>query len=78
MPTKKLLTNSVLILEIEHLEELLLPIKPSVSLVRMAVDPKNFERAILLAKAVKALGFEVAFNVMYMSNWKNDPTFLNL
>ena len=79
MPSKKL----VIILNekdirVEHLEELLLPIKPLVSLVRMAVDPKNFERAIILAKAAKAMGFEVAFNVMYMSNWKNDPSFLNL
>ena len=56
----------------------MLPIRPLVSLVRIAVDPKNFERAIILAKAVKAMGFEVAFNVMYMSNWKNDPSFLNL
>ena len=79
MPSKKL----VIILNekdirTEHVRELLLPIKPFVSLIRMAVDPKNFERAIDLAKAVKSLGFEVAFNVMYMSNWKNDPSFLNL
>lgn len=37
-------------------------------MVRLAVDPKNFERAVVLAKAVKAIGFEVAFNTMYMSN----------
>jgi 4-hydroxy 2-oxovalerate aldolase len=79
MPSKKL----VIILNekdirAEHAEELLLPIKPYVTLIRMAVDPQNFERAIKLAKAVKALGFELAFNVMYMSNWKKDPTFLNL
>ncbi|MDA9640219.1 aldolase catalytic domain-containing protein [Flavobacteriaceae bacterium] len=79
MPSKKL----VIILNEkdirpEHLEDLLLPIKPYVTLIRMAVDPKNFERAIKLAKATKSLGFEVAFNVMYMSNWKKDPSFLNL
>ena len=79
MPSKKL----VIILnekdiKPEHVDELLLPIKPYVALIRMAVDPKNFERAIALAKAVKALGFEVAFNVMYMSNWKKDPSFLDL
>jgi 4-hydroxy 2-oxovalerate aldolase len=79
MPSKKL----VIILNekdirVEHVEELLLPIKPYVALIRIAVDPKNFERAIKLAKAVKALGFELAFNVMYMSSWKNDPSFLNL
>jgi 4-hydroxy 2-oxovalerate aldolase len=79
MPSKKL----VIILNekdirAEHVEELLIPIKPYVTLIRMAVDPNNFERAITLAKSVKKLGFEVAFNVMYMSNWKNDPSFLDL
>ena len=79
MPSKKL----VIILNEkdirpEHVDDLLLPIKPYVTLIRMAVDPSNFERAIELAKAVKALGFEVAFNVMYLSNWKKDPSFLDL
>lgn len=79
MPSKKL----VIILNekdirLENLEELLVPIKPYVTLVRMAVDPNNFERAIKLAKSVKVLGFEVAFNVMYMSNWKNNSSFLDL
>ena len=79
MPSKKL----VIILNEkdirpEHVEDLLLPIKPYVTLIRIAVDPKNFERAIKLAKAAKSLGFEVAFNVMYMSNWKKDPSFLGL
>jgi 4-hydroxy 2-oxovalerate aldolase len=79
MPSKKL----VIILNEkdirpEHVNELLLPIKPYVTLIRMAVDPNNFERAVELAKSVKALGFEVAFNVMYMSNWKKDPSFLDL
>jgi len=79
MPSKKL----VVILNEkdirpEHVEELLIQIKPYVTLIRMAVDPENFERAVELAKSVKALGFEVAFNVMYMSNWKKDPSFLDL
>ena len=79
MPSKKLviILNEKDIRE-EHVKNLLLPIKPFVSLIRIAVDPKNFQRAINLAKAVKALGFELAFNVMYMSNWKSDPSFLNL
>lgn len=79
MPSKKL----VVILNEkdirpEHVNDLLIPVKPYVTLIRMAVDPNNFERAITLAKAVKALGFQVAFNVMYMSNWKKDPSFLDL
>lgn len=59
-------------------EELLLPIKSYVTMVRMAIDPKNFKRALALAKRVKELGFEVAFNVMYMSTWKEEKEFLNL
>ncbi|MDW5288997.1 aldolase catalytic domain-containing protein [Formosa sp. PL04] len=79
MPSKKL----VIILDEknirpEHLKDLLEPCKPYISMVRMAIDPKNFERAIVLAKGVKAMGFEVAFNVMYMSSWKEDSSFLNL
>ena len=79
MPSKKL---AVILNEKdirpEHINKLLLPIKSFVTLIRMAVDPNNFERAVKLAKAVKALGFEVAFNVMYMSNWKKDSSFLDL
>jgi 4-hydroxy 2-oxovalerate aldolase len=47
-------------------------------MVRIAIDPANFERAIELAKAIKVMGFEVAFNVMYMSKWKADNSFLDL
>ena len=46
-------------------------------MIRIAIDPKNMERAIELAKEVKKEGFKVAFNVMYMSNWKADSSFLN-
>ena len=45
-------------------------------MVRIAVDPKNFNRAVILAKKVKSLNFKVAFNIMYMSSWKNDSNFL--
>ncbi len=55
----------------EDLGLLLEPIKGYVDMVRLAVDPKNFDRAIILAKAVKTMGFEVAFNMMYMSIWSN-------
>src|SRR5690606_9920264 len=79
MPSKKL----VVILdekntEVENINSLLKPCTTSVSMVRIAVDPQNMSRAILLAKEVKAMGFEVAFNVMYMSNWKSDSSFLDL
>ena len=79
MPSKKL----VIILNEkdirpEHIEKLLIPIKPYVTLIRLAVDPQNFKRSLVLAKAIKALGFEIALNVMYMSNWKNNSSFLDL
>lgn len=54
------------------LDELLNPIKGLVDMVRIAVDPKNFDRAVVLAKAVKSYGFEVAFNTMYMSKWSTE------
>lgn len=79
MPSKKL----VIILNekdirVEHLNEVLAPCVPYITLVRIAIDPQNFERAIILAKAVKSMGFEVGFNVMYMSGWKEDASFLDL
>lgn len=52
--------------DLEHMTE---PIIGLVDMIRLAVDPKNLQRAIVLAKAVKAQGFEVGFNIMYMSKW---------
>lgn len=61
-----------------HIEQgLLEPCIPYISLIRIAIDPKNMERAVILAKSVKKAGFKVGFNVMYMSNWKEDSSFLN-
>lgn len=61
----------------KDLETLLGPIVGLVDMVRIAIDPKNFDRAVVLAKAVKTMGFEVGFNVMYMSKWQTDyPDFL--
>lgn len=54
---------------LDDLEHLLLPIKGIVDMIRMAIDPKNISRAIELAASIKDLGFEVSFNVMYMSKW---------
>lgn len=60
----------------DDLGNLLMPIKGLVDMVRIAIDPNNIERAISLAKAVKAMGFEVGFNVMYMSKWAEIDGFL--
>ncbi|MFZ6665209.1 aldolase catalytic domain-containing protein [Peijinzhouia sedimentorum] len=62
----------------DDINGLLIPIKEYVKLIRIAIDPKNFQRAICLAKAIKKLDFEIAFNVMYMSTWKDQKEFLNL
>ncbi|AXJ01679.1 4-hydroxy 2-oxovalerate aldolase [Cyclonatronum proteinivorum] len=61
----------------EDAEPLLKPIAGLVDMVRIAIDPKNFERAVVLAKEVKKLGFEVGFNVMYMSTWASQKEFLD-
>ena len=79
MPSKKLaIILNEKDIRTEHLNDLLNPIIPFITLIRIAVDPNNFKRAIKLAKSIKELGFEVAFNVMYMSNWKSDTSFLDL
>lgn len=54
---------------IEDLDYLIKPIQGYVDMIRLAVDPKNFDRAVKLASAVKSYGFEVGFNMMYMSKW---------
>lgn len=56
----------------EDLEILLNPCKGLVTMVRLAVDPKNFKRALKLSKKVKELGFLVSFNLMYASRWETD------
>ncbi|RYZ42242.1 MAG: hypothetical protein EOP49_28460, partial [Sphingobacteriales bacterium] len=61
----------------ENAAHLLLPVKEYVDIVRMAVDPNRFDSALLLAKAIKDLGFEVALNLMYMSKVVSDPEVLN-
>ena len=55
--------------KVEDLGHLTTPIKELVDMIRLAVAPKNLLRAIELARAVKAQGFEVGFNIMYMSKW---------
>lgn len=54
------------------LETLLKPVCGLVDMVRLAVDPKNFDRAVSLAESVKKMGFEVGFNTMYMSKWNSE------
>jgi 4-hydroxy 2-oxovalerate aldolase len=62
----------------KHIPSLLAPCKGLMDMVRLAIDPKQFGRALKLAVAVKAMGFKVGFNVMYMSKWKGQKDFLQL
>lgn len=61
----------------EHVESLLGPCKGLIDMVRIAIDPKNFSRALVLAEAIKKSGFEIGFNVMYMSKWAGQTEFLS-
>lgn len=54
------------------LPKLLDPVVGLVDMIRIAIDPKNFDRAVVLAKAVKSMGVEVGFNCMYMSKWNTE------
>jgi len=57
--------------------KLLEPCRGLLDMVRIAIDPKNFERALLLAEEIKKMGFETGFNVMYMSKWKYQADFIS-
>ncbi len=61
---------------IGDIDYLLDPCKPYIDMVRMAVDPKNLQRAATTAKAIKDKGFQVGFNIMYMSTWASDKEFI--
>jgi 4-hydroxy 2-oxovalerate aldolase len=60
----------------EQLPVLLGPLRGLITMVRLAIDPKNLKRALILAEAVKQMDFEVGFNVMYMSTWADEKQFL--
>lgn len=64
-------------IDINTVEDLLKPCIGIITMVRIAIDPEQLMRAIDLAKKVKSMGFELGFNVMYMSKWKNLPEFLS-
>lgn len=63
---------------VEEVKALLIPCIGYIAMIRLAIDPKNFKRALGLAEEVKKMGFEVGFNVMYMSTWKQETEFLKL
>lgn len=76
MPSKKIgiMLNEKEV-KIEDLSVLLSFNKGTINFVRMAVDPQNLNRAGKTAQKIKEMGFEVGFNVMYMSKWGEYPQF---
>ncbi|MFN4006513.1 MAG: aldolase catalytic domain-containing protein [Chitinophagaceae bacterium] len=61
----------------EHVPSLLKPCVGIIDMIRIALDPQQFTRALKLAEAIKKIGFKVGFNIMYMSKWKQYSDFLN-
>ena len=55
--------------EPEQIAPLLASSRSRVRLVRLAVDPHQLTHGVDVARAVKALGFEVALNLMYLSRY---------
>ncbi|MFN5031243.1 MAG: aldolase catalytic domain-containing protein [Flavobacteriia bacterium] len=60
----------------EEVKKLLTPCIGLVDMVRIALAPENLVRALKLAEELRKMSFEVGFNVMYMSKWKETPSFL--
>lgn len=78
MPSKKI---GIMLNEKEvkpqDLDKLLSSCKGVIDVVRMAVDPANIKRAGETAALIKAMGFEMGFNVMYASKWMTEyPDFM--
>lgn len=79
MPSKKIgvILNEKEI-RVEDLDRLLGSCKGKLDFIRMAVDPSNLGRAKVTAAEIRNMGFEVGFNVMYMSKWTSQyPDFIN-
>lgn len=64
-------------LKVSDLDKLLKPILGLVDMIRIAIDPQNFDRAVILAEAIKKMNFEVGFNTMYMSKWHEYEGFIS-
>lgn len=77
MPSKKI---AIMLNEkdtvIEDLDALLAPCKPFISMVRIAVAPERIPQAAKLAQKIKEMGFEVAFNIMYLSKFASNESIL--
>jgi 4-hydroxy 2-oxovalerate aldolase len=77
MPSKKL---AIMLNEkdtiAQDLEKLLVPCKTYIQMVRLAVSPERIPQAAELAQIIKKMGFEVAFNIMYLSKFASNEAIL--
>jgi len=56
----------------ERLGPLFSPIASLIDVVRITVAPNALDHGVSLARALKAVGLQVGFNVMYLSTFQND------
>ena len=63
-------------IDISEIDSILKPCIGYVKLVRFAINPEKFKNYGRYITKVKELGFEVALNFMYFSNWINDFVFV--
>lgn len=76
MPDKKLaLMLNAKDCTLSNLSTLLKGTEKYVDMVRMAIDPRKLEEGIDISKKIQDLGFEVTFNLMYVSRFQDDPAF---
>jgi len=61
----------------EEVWTILSPCIGKLTMIRIAVNPDRLDTALLVALEIKKLGFEVAFNLMYMSKWMSNTDFIN-
>ena len=59
------------------LSELLLDAREYISLIRVATDPSQINYSINIAKELHLMGFDVALNIMYISNINSTHVFFN-
>ena len=59
------------------IRDLLHPIIGSVGLIRFAAKPSDLKRAYDISMVAKEMGFKVAFNVMYFSDWWSNEKVLS-
>ena len=60
----------------DDIKQVIEPCGKYIDMIRIAIDPERFDFGIKKAGIVRKLGYKVAFNVMYLSKWIDDNSFL--